>query len=135
LEKFLTDDPSESTRRAAARALCTLGEKSGLDYAKKMLGSDDQQDHLDAIKLFEDADAKDAAPVLEPLLNSRNVRMAAAAAHMLYNGGNMKMLEWLVLRAAKAKEIDDRLIYEHELESIGITEKQRKEINDRNGIE
>jgi HEAT repeat protein len=135
LEKFLTDDPSESTRRAAARALCTLGEKSGLEYAKKMLSSDDQQDHLDAVKLFEDAKAEVAAPVLEPLLNSRNVRMAAAAAHMLYTGGNTKMLEWLVLRAARSKEIDDRLIYEHELESIGITDKQRHEINARNGIQ
>jgi HEAT repeat protein len=131
LETVIEVDGRESTRRAAARALCTLGAQSGFDYAKKMFASDDGEDHVAAVKLFEDSKPEDAARMLQPLLQSKDVRLAATAAHTLYNCGDTKMLEWLVVHSAKAS-IEHRLIYEQELESIGITDDQRQEILLRN---
>jgi HEAT repeat protein len=132
LLEFL-EAPSEGTRRAAAHALCALGEKDGLAYAKKMLGSDDEVDRYEALKLFEDSSAKDAASVLEPLLAGKDLRLAAAAARTLYDGGNAAMLEWLVVRSARSS-LDDRLIYEQQLESIGISERDRTAILSRRRI-
>jgi HEAT repeat protein len=133
LEEILAEAPSERTRRAAAHALCSLGEPAGFAYAKKMLASDDELDRYDALKLFEDSSAQDAAQVLEPLLAGKDLRLAAAAARTLYEGGNASMLEWLVVRSARAT-LEQRLIYEQQIETIGISDRDRKAILARRRI-
>jgi hypothetical protein len=127
LEAVIEIDGRESTRRAAARALCALGAEAGFDYVKKLLASDDPEDRIAGVRLLDDARVEDAARLLGPLLTSKDVRLAATAAHTLYTCGDAKMLDWLVVHSATAT-LDHRLIYEEELENMGLTEEQRHDI-------
>lgn len=132
VEVFLTHS-SESTRFAAAQALCLLGAPSGFEFAKKMLASEDKYERRQAVALFEGAKAKIAAPLLKPLLNDPDKTIAATAARILHQGGEPKMLEWLVMAAWKSNGTE-RLAYEGQIEKLALTDEQRKIILKGQGI-
>lgn len=126
LERFLASS-SESTREAAARALCLLGAPSGLAQARKLLRSEDRWERRSAVALFEGSPAKGAAPVLRPLLDDPDRTVAAMAARILHQGGDRTMLEWLVVQASRAQG-DDKLAFERELEPLHLADDQRRGI-------
>lgn len=132
VETYLTHS-SESTRFAAAQALCLLGATAGYDFAKKMLSSDDKYERRQAVSLFEGARAKTAGPFLRPLLTDPDKTIAATAARILHQGGEPKMLQWLVMQSWKANG-DERLSYEGQLEKLALTDEQRKSILKGQGI-
>lgn len=132
LEPFLTNS-SESTRFAAAQGLCLLGASSGFEFSKKMLASKDKYERRQALALFEGASAKVASPLLKPLLEDEDKTIAATAARILHQGGEPKMLEWLVMAAWKSNG-DDRLAYERQLEELKLTDEQRKKILQSQGV-
>lgn len=124
---------SESTRFAAAQSLCLLGADSGFEFAKKMLGSKDKYERRQAVGLFEGARAKTSGPLLRPLLQDQDKTIAATAARILHQGGEPKMLEWLVMQAWRSNG-DDRLAYERQLEPLALTDEQRKIILKGQGV-
>jgi HEAT repeat protein len=132
LETFL-DDSSESARFSAAQALCALGGKKGLDFAKKLLASNDRYERMQGVQLFEGARAKEVNAVLAPLLDDKDRSVAAAAARILYQGGDGAKLDWLVLHSFQANG-DEKLAYEKELETLRLADDQRRAILARAGI-
>jgi HEAT repeat protein len=132
LERFL-DDSSESARFAAAQGLCALGARAGFDFAKKRLASDDRYERRRGLALFEGSHAKDAAAVLEPLLEDKDRTLAAAAARILFEGGDASRLDWLVLKSFQANG-EEKLPYERELEALRLTDDQRRAILGKAGI-
>ena len=132
LEAFLADG-SESTQLAAAQGLCLLGNKKGFDFAKKKLSSAQSYERLEGLKLFDGARAREVSPVLSPLLEDKDRAVAARAARILYEGGDPKMLDWLVLRSFEALG-EAKLPFERELEELRLQDDQRKAILAKAGI-
>lgn len=118
---------SESTRVAAARALCHLGAPEGFGYAKKLLASADRDERRQAVELFEGANAKTARKLLLPLLQDSDRVLAARAGRVLHQGGEPKMLEYLVVQAHRS-EGEDRRAFEKELEALEVERSQREQI-------
>ncbi len=83
--------------------------------------------------LFEGSRAKDAAAVLTPMLDDADATVAAPAGRVLYQGGDEKMLDWLVLRSFQSTG-DSKLAYEKELELLRLPDDQRKVILAKQGI-
>ncbi|MBK7863015.1 MAG: HEAT repeat domain-containing protein [Archangiaceae bacterium] len=132
LEGFL-DDSSESARFAAAQGLCLLGHKRGYEFAKKKLGSPDRFERLEGLRLFEGTRAREVNAVLAPMLDDRDRGVSATAARILYQGGDLKMLDWLVVKSFQATG-DDKLPYERELETLRLADDHRREILAKAGI-
>lgn len=132
LEAFLADG-SESTQLAAAQGLCALGNKKGFEFAKKKLSSAQSYERLEGLKLFEGARAKEVAPVLTPLLEDKDHAVGAMAARIMYQGGDPKMLDWLVLKSFESIG-EAKLPFEKELESLRLQDDQRKAILAKAGI-
>jgi HEAT repeat protein len=132
LEKYLAGT-SETAQFAAAQGLVLLGSAAGLKYAKDKLASKDKFDRLQGLQLFEGSKAKEVAPALEPMLKDSDRGVQATAARILYQGGDAKKLDWLVVESFKANG-EDRLPYERELESLRLTDEERKAILSKAGI-
>lgn len=132
LEKFLTSS-SESTRFAAARGLCLLGAPAGLQFARRLLASEDSYERRHGLELFEGASARGVGAELRPLLESPDRRLAAAAARILFQGGDRKMLDWMVVASHQASG-DAKLAIETELEKLHLADSERKAVLRRNGI-
>jgi HEAT repeat protein len=132
LKEFLGSD-SESTRFAAAKGLCQLGSPEGFAFANKLLGSQDRFERRQGLELYEGVPAKKAAPVLTPLLKDSDRGLAAGAARILYQGGDKKMLDWLVLGSWNS-EGEEKLAYEKELEALHLADDERKAILRKAGV-
>lgn len=130
----LLDDSSESTRLAAAQALCALGTPRCASFAGKLLGSKDKHERLQGVMLFEGASAKTARLTLAPLLKDPEDKVRARAARILVQGGDAKTLDWLVIESAKAQG-EARLLYEDELEKLRLTDEQRQAILKKAGLQ
>jgi HEAT repeat protein len=133
LKAFLTND-SEGTRFAAARGLCLLGSPDGFAFADKLLGSQDKYVRRQGLALFEGVPARKASAALRPLLEDADRSLAAGAARVLYQGGDAKMLEWLVLASWTAKTADEKLVYEKEIEPLQLADDRRKAILRKAGM-
>lgn len=133
LEALLSDS-SESTRLAAAQALCALGAPRCAQFAAKLLASKDKHERLQGVMLFEGAPAKTAAPTLAPLLKDTEDKVRARAARILVQGGDAKTLDWLVIESARAQG-EARLLYEDELEKLRLTDEQRQAILKKAGLQ
>ena len=133
LEPYLTG-PSETAQFAAAQGLVLLGAAPGLKFAAQKLASKDRTEVLQGLTLFEGARAKEVAKELEPLLKHPDRTVQATAARILYQGGDAKKLDWLVLESFKASG-EDRLPYETQLETLRLTDEERKAILKRAGIQ
>lgn len=125
---------SESTREAATRALCLLGDKRGLGEAKKLLASDDPLVRRQGISLLEGTKLAQAKPLLGPILNDPEPKVAAAAARTLFQAGERTMLDWLVLKAHGAVDAAKEG-YEAELEKLLVSDEQRRQILKKAGLE
>ncbi|WP_224243744.1 HEAT repeat domain-containing protein [Hyalangium gracile] len=132
LKGFLTSD-SESTRFAAAKGLCLMGSEDGFAFANKLLASEDKYVRRQGLELYEGVPAKKASPVLSPLLKDADRTLAAGAARLMYQGGDKKMLEWLVLSSWEAKG-EEKFAYEKELETLQLADDQRKAILRKAGV-
>jgi HEAT repeat protein len=132
LKEFLTSD-SEITRFAAAKGLCRLGAQDGFAFADKLLASEDRFVRRQGLALYEGVPAKKASPTLTPLLKDADKSLAAGAARILYQGGDKKMLDWLVLASFQAQG-EEKLAYEKELETLQLADDQRKAILRRAGM-
>lgn len=132
LEGFLTDG-SESTRLAAAQALCSLGSPKCASFAQKLLASSDANERLQAVMLFEGASAKLAGPVLKPLLADTDDRLRARAARILAQGGDKAQVDWLVIEASKSK-LEVRMIYEDQIEKLRLSDETRQAILKKAGL-
>ncbi|WP_224366163.1 HEAT repeat domain-containing protein [Hyalangium versicolor] len=132
LKAYLNSD-SESTRFAAAKGLCLMGSDDGFTFANKLLGAQDKYVRRQGLELYEGVPAKKATPALTPLLNDADRSLAAGAARLLYQGGDKKMLDWLVLASYQAKG-DEKLAYEKELETLQLADDQRKGILRKAGM-
>lgn len=132
-EALLKDD-SESTRQAAAQALCLLGSPRGVQFAAKLLASEDRHERLQGVMLFEGASAKVASPVLVPVLDDKDDKVRARAGRILVQGGDAKRLDWLVIESARAKG-EQRLVYEDELEKLRLSDEQRQAILKKAGLQ
>ncbi|MFZ5441750.1 MAG: HEAT repeat domain-containing protein [Myxococcota bacterium] len=130
----LLKDGSESTRQAAAQALCLLGAAKGVQFASRLLASADRHERMQGVMLFEGASAKVASPVLAPVLADKDDRVRARAARILVQGGDAARLEWLVLESARAQG-EVRLIYEDELERLRLSDEQRQAILKKAGAQ
>lgn len=133
LKAFLTND-SEGTRFAAARGLCMLGSPDGFAFAEKLLGAQDKYVRRQGLALFEGVPAKKAGTTLRPLLENQDRALAAGAARVLYQGGDTKMLDWLVLASWTAKTSDEKLVYEKEIEPLRLADDKRKAILRKAGM-
>lgn len=132
LEALLTGD-SETTRLAAAQALCLLGAKSGAAYAGKLLASEQPIERLQGVLLFEGASAKVAGPVLKRALDDTENKVRATAARILAEGGDKSKIDWLVLESAKAVG-EARLPYEDQLEKLRLSDEARQAILKKAGL-
>ncbi len=132
LKEFLTSD-SEITRFAAAKGLCRLGSQDGFAFANKLLASEDRFVRRQGLALYEGVSAKKASATLTPLLKEADKSLAAGAARILYQGGDKKMLDWLVLASFQAQG-DEKLAYEKELETLQLADDQRKAILRKAGM-
>ena len=130
----LLNESSESTRLAAAQALCALGSPKCTQFAQKLLASKDKNERFQAVMLFEGAAAKVSSPTLTPLLKDPDDKLRARAARILVQGGDAKSLDWLVIESAKAKG-EVRLVYEDELERLRLTDEQRQAILKKAGLQ
>ncbi len=133
LKEFLTSD-SESTRFAAAKGLCQLGSADGFTFANKLLSAEDRFVRRQGLVLYEGVPAKKAEPALRPLLEDKDRGLAAGAARILYQGGDKKMLEWLVVASWTAKSPDEKNSYEKELETLRLADDERKAILRKAGL-
>jgi HEAT repeat protein len=132
LKEFLTSD-SEITRFAAAKGLCRLGAQDGFAFAGKLLASEDRFVRRQGLALYEGVPAKKASDTLTPLLQDADKSLAAGAARILYQGGDKKMLDWLVLASFQAQG-EEKLAYEKELETLQLADDQRKAILRKAGM-
>jgi HEAT repeat protein len=131
LESF-SKDSSQTTRLAAAQALCALGAPSGLELARRLLASKDEGERLQGVLLFEGVKPKVAAPLLQGALAQPEHRVRATAARVLAQGGDAGKIDWLVLESRKAQG-EDRLIYEDQLEKLHVSFEKRQAILQRAG--
>lgn len=132
LKEFLASD-SEITRFAAAKGLCRLGAQEGFAFAGKLLASEDRFVRRQGLALYEGVPAKKATAALTPLLTEADKPLAAGAARILYQGGDKKMLDWLVLASFQAQG-DEKLAYEKELEALHLADDERKAILRKAGM-
>jgi len=132
VEPFLKSS-SESTRFAAAQALCRLGSPAGFAVAQKLLSSSDRYERRHGLALFEGAKAKEAEKTIRPMLRDPDPVVSATAARILYQGGDERMLDWLVVASARAPA-QSKLAYEAELEQLHLADDRRKQILARAGI-
>jgi hypothetical protein len=128
----LLNHSSETTRYAAAWALCHLGAKAGFAFAQTALNSSDALERRRAVLLFEGLPAKEAA-LLVPLLNDADAEVAAPAARVLAQGGDRSKLKWLVLKAFQAVG-DDKWAFERELETFRLTDAERNAVLKQAGL-
>lgn len=126
LERFLASS-SESSRLAAAQALCRLGQEPGFAVARGLLASKEPLDRRHAVELFQGVPAKIAEKVLKPVLADADPHVAALAARTLVDGGDRSMIAWLVLASAQAQG-EARFPYEDQLDQLQVTAEQRKAI-------
>jgi HEAT repeat protein len=133
LKEFLASD-SESTRFAAAKGLCQLGSQDGFAFANKLLGAEDRFVRRQGLELYEGVPVKKAEPALRPLLEDKDRGLAAGAARILYQGGDKKMLDWLVVASWTAKTPDEKTFYEKELETLRLADDERKAILRKAGL-
>ena len=133
LKEYLTSD-SESTRFAAAKGLCQLGSPDGFTFANKLLGAQDRFVRRQGLVLYEGVPVKKSEPALRPLLDDKDRAIAAGAARLLYQGGDKKMLDWLVLASWTAKGAEEKDTYEKELETLRLADDQRKAILRKAGM-
>jgi len=129
LERFLRSS-SESTRLAAAQALCRLGQASGISVAKGLLASKEPLDRSHGIELLQGAPARIAGSVLRPVLADRDPHVAALAARTLAEGGDRTMIAWLVLASDRAKGTA-RFPFNDALDALQVTSEQRAAIRRR----
>ena len=132
LESF-SKDTSQTTRLAAAQALCALGAPSGLELAKRLLASKDVGERVQGVLLLEGVKAKTAGPLLQASLAQPEHRLRATAARVLAEGGDGTRVDWLVLEGLKAQG-EDRLIYEEQLEKLHLSDEARQAILERAGV-
>ena len=132
LQGLLTDG-SETTRAAAGRALCLLGDAKGLAYARTQLASKDPHERLAGVLLFEGVKAKQASPLLGPVLADGEGEVRATAARVLAEGGDASKVDWLVVESAKATG-DARLPYELQLEKLRLSDEARRAALRRVGL-
>jgi HEAT repeat protein len=132
LERFLHAS-SESSRLAAAQALCHLGHPAGFAVARALLASQEPLDRRHGIELFQGVRARISGPVLRPALTDPDPHVAALAARTLADGGDRTMVAWLVLASAKAKG-SARFPYEDQLEQLQVTPAQREAVLKRAGL-
>ncbi len=133
LRTFLKSS-SESTRFAAARGLVALGAPEGYAFAQELLGSQDRFVRRQGLALFEGVPAQRAGRALRPLLEDADRGLAAAAARVLYQGGEAAMLDWLVLASWRAKDGREKLSVERELEPLRVSDEARREALRRAGV-
>jgi len=133
LEALLKDD-SESTRLAAAKALCAMAAPKCAQFASTLLASKDKNERFQGVMLFEGAPAKACSATLTPVLQDPDDRRRARAGRILVQGGDPKALEWLVIESAKAKG-ENRLVYEDELERLRLTDELRQSILKKAGLQ
>lgn len=133
LEALLKDE-SESTRMAAGQGLCALGVPSCAKFAGTLLASQDKNERLQGVMLFEGAPAKASAPSLTPMLKDPDDKLRARAARILTEGGDVSKVEWLVIESSKANG-EKRLVYEDELERLRLTDEQRQAILKKAGLQ
>jgi hypothetical protein len=129
----LLESSSESTRLAATQALCLLGNKKGFETAKALLASKEKFERLQGVTLFEGASAKVAAPLLTPMLGDADTAVKARAGRILAQGGDGRLIEWLVLESFKAST-DEKLVFETELELLRVTDETRGDILRKAGL-
>lgn len=132
LDRFLGSS-SDSTRLAAAQGLCQMGARKGIEVARGLLASKDPLDRRHGIELFQGVPARISSPVLRPALADPDPHVAAFAARTLYDGGDAKMIDWLVLSSARAQG-KARFPYEDQLDQLQITSGQRAAILHRAGL-
>lgn len=132
LEALLKDD-SESTRIAAAQALCIMGTPSCAKFATTLLSSKEQSERLQGVMLFDGSSAKQSGKVLAPALRDADPRVRARAARLLAEGGDESKKAWLVIESAKAPT-ETKLIYEDEIEHLRLTDEQRSAILKKAGL-
>lgn len=126
LRRFLRST-SESTRLAAAKGLCLLGDRAGFSFARKLLASKDPLDRRSGVQLFDGASARVARSVLAPVLSDPDGAVSSLAARILYEGGDRRMIRWLVLAEDRA-EGEAKLPFGEVLDELEITEGQREAI-------
>ncbi len=127
------DSSSQVTRLAAARALCLLGSPKGLGVAKRQLVSTEPSERLQGVLMLEGAPASLSRPLLVPRLEDSDKAVAAASARVLYQSGEQPMLTWLVLQSFHAP-IDDKSVWERELETLRLSPEQRDAILSKEGL-
>jgi hypothetical protein len=125
---------SESTRFAAARGLVHLGAPEGTAFARALLGSKDRFVRRQGLALYEGVSAERSGRALRPLLEDEDRGLAAAAARVLYQGGERAMLDWLVLAAWRARDSRERLGVERELEPLRVSDEARRAALRRAGV-
>lgn len=109
LEAFLQNS-SESTRMAAAQALCLLGSTKGQAFVSKMLASSDLLERLEGVKLLQGTGLKVAKPLLTPLLADPDHRIRAAAGRVLLEAGDTSSAQRLAAGwASSATERDEKV--------------------------
>jgi HEAT repeat protein len=133
LKEYLTSD-SESTRFAAAKGLCQLGSPDGFTFANKLLGAEDRFVRRQGLALYDGVPVKKSEPALRPLLEDKDRAIAAGAARIMYQGGDKKMLDWLVLASWTAKGAEEKDTYERELETLRLADDERKAILRKAGM-
>ncbi len=126
LTQFLRHS-SETTRTAAAKALCLLGAPAGFAFFDERMKSGDRHARRQALDLLEDVRHRSLRARLSPLLSDEDRALAAHAARLLYQAGDRTMLEWLVL-ASNGAEGDEKLVYEKELERLQLSTEARQAI-------
>jgi HEAT repeat protein len=131
LETFLGSG-SEASRLAAARGLCLLGAPRGLAFARAQLRSEDRQERLAGVQLFEGLKGRAGQSVLTVALTDPDARVRATAGRILYQAGEARRLDWLVLESAKLSG-EDRLAFEDQLEQLRLTDAERSAILQRGG--
>lgn len=126
---------SETTRMAAARALCLLGAAPGLAVASEKLGSESRYDRRDGVLLLEGAPLKASGPLLRPLLAAKppDYALAAPAARVLAQAGDERAREWLVLRANDASGAAVAPLLDA-IEALKVTDEDRQRILRKNLI-
>lgn len=132
LERFLRAS-SDSTRLAAAQALCRLGAPGGFSVARGLLASKDPLDRRHGIELFQGSPARRSSSVLRPLLADPDPHVEALAARTLYDGGDATMIDWLVLSSARAQG-EARFPYEDQLDQLQVASERRAAILHRAGL-
>ena len=72
-------------------------------------------------------------PVLTPLLDDKDRSIAAMSARIMFEGGDEKMLDWLVLKSFESIG-ESKLPFEKELEALRLQDDKRKAILAKAGI-